>query len=114
MIGFILGYSTAKSNSRAKVRRSSTTPGYEEWEFFVIMGTILIGALWPVHLGIKLTHWGLQLGWSIAIASFMGVIGLFTGPGYILIGVIYGGIWLAFFMDKGTKIERSQYDQDCE
>ncbi len=55
MIGFIVGYSAAKSNSRANTRRSSTPPGYEEWEFFVIMGTILIGALWPIHLGIKLT-----------------------------------------------------------
>ncbi len=37
MIGFILGYSAAKSNSRAKGRRASTTPCYEEWEFVVIM-----------------------------------------------------------------------------
>jgi hypothetical protein len=92
-------------------RRSSTTPGYEEWEFCVFTGTFLVGALWSIQLGIKLTHLGLQLGWSITVASFVGVIGLFTGPGYFTVGVIYGGIWPAFFREKGKSAEEAEYEE---
>ena len=105
MIGFILGYSAAKSSSRSRARRESTSPGYEEWSFLVIMGSLLIGVVWPIHVGIKLTQWGLHIGWSIFIGGLLGVIGLLTGVGYFIIGILYAGIWLALFIENGKAAE---------
>jgi hypothetical protein len=105
MLGFLLGYSVAKSRSRARARRENLPEGYAEWEFMVLVGAFLIGVLWPVHLGFILTKWGFHWGWSVAIAITAGVIGLALGAGYIVIAIIYAGIWLAVLIEKGTAAE---------
>ena len=105
MLGFLLGYSIAKSRSRAQTRRECTPDGYAEWEFMVLVGALLVGALWPIHLGFILTKWGLHWGWSVGIAITGGVIGLSLGAGYIVIAIIYAGIWLAVLIERGKAAE---------
>ena len=51
---------------------------------------------------------GVKVGWSVTIAAIMGLIGLATGPGYILIGIIYGGIWLSVLISRGVAREEAQ------
>jgi hypothetical protein len=109
MMGFLFGYAVANSASNARTRRQNTPDGYEVWEFFVIMGTILIGIIWPIHLAVKLSHWGLNLGWAIFTGMVVGIIGLLTGPGYILIGIIYAGIWLGMFIENGKAAEEKAF-----
>jgi hypothetical protein len=56
-------------------------------------------------VGIKLTQWGLHIGWSIFIGGLLGVTGLLTGVGYFIIGILYAGIWLALFIENGKAAE---------
>jgi hypothetical protein len=114
MMGFLFGYAVANSASKARSRRQNTPDGYGEWEFLVIMGTILIGIIWPIHFAVKLSHWGLNLGWVIFTGMVVGVIGLLTGPGYIVIGIIYAGIWLGMFIENGKAAEEAAYRDEYE
>ena len=56
-------------------------------------------------LGFILTKWGLHWGWFFGIAITVGVIGLALGAGYILIAIIYAGIWLAVLIETGKAAE---------
>lgn len=106
MMGFILGYSVAKSSSRARARRDERPDGYGAFEFMVLMGALFIGVMWPIHLGIVLRGWGLHLALAISIATALGIIGLATGWGYVVIGFIYSGIWLGVLIDRGVRSEQ--------
>ena len=106
MIGLLIAYSAGKSVQRSRQRRAQLPPGYAEFEFLVLMGALAIGIAWPVHLGYKLTKWGLHLGWSIAIATLVGFVGLALGAGYIVIGIIYSGVWLSVLISTGQRREQ--------
>jgi hypothetical protein len=56
-------------------------------------------------VGIKLTQWGLHIGWSVFIGGLLGVIGLLTGVGYLIIGILYAEVWLALLIGKGKDAE---------
>lgn len=112
MIGFLLGYSVGKSAVRSRSRREARPLGYEEFEFFVIMSALVVGAAWPVHLGYTLTKWGLHVAWAVVVATLVGLIALATGAGYILVGVVYAGIWLGILIDRGRRAEEAQYLQE--
>lgn len=103
MIGFLLGYGVARSQAKSRARREALPEGYSEFEFVVILSSLFVGAIWPIHLGFKLTAWGLHVAWSVVIATLVGVIALATGAGYVVIAVVYAGIWLAFLIDRGTR-----------
>ena len=109
MIGLFLAYGAGKSVQRSRQRRAERPYGYEEFEFAVLMGAVLVGAAWPVHLGYQLTKWGLHLAWSIPIALITGVVGLALGAGYIIIGVIYAGIWLSALIIQGVAQEEEEW-----
>lgn len=108
MLGFLIGYSVARSQNRAAQRRRDLPPGYSEWEFFILVQTCLVGAIWPIHLGFQLTRWGLPVVWSISIATICGIIALATGVGYLLVGILYAGFWLAALIERGVREEESQ------
>lgn len=73
------------------------------------MSAVAIGAIWPVHLGFPLTRWGLHVGWSFPIAKFAGIIGLATGAGYTITGVICAGLWLTSRISRDSPKTRSQW-----
>lgn len=105
MIGFLVGYGVGRSRARARARREALPEGYGTFEFMVIMASLIVGAFWPVHLGFVLTRWGLHVVWSVLIATIAGIIGLALGAGYIVIAILYAGIWLAVLIDKGSRAE---------
>ena len=111
MIGLVLAYTAGKSVQRSRQRRAERPVGYEEFQFVVLMSAVAIGAIWPVHLGFVLTKWGLHVGWSVTIATLAGIIGLATGAGYIVIGVIYAGIWLTVLISRGVAQEEADLDE---
>lgn len=75
----------------------------------VLLSALVVGAGWPIHLGFVLTRWGVHVAASIVIATIAGVIGLATGVGYVIIAIVYSGIWLAVLINRGTRAE-----QQCE
>ena len=109
MIGLFLAYAAGNSVQRSRQRRAQLPPGYSEFEFVVIMSALAIGAAWPVHVGYVLTKWGIHVGWSITIAAIVGLMGLATGPGYIVIGIIYAGIWLSVLISRGVAREDAEF-----
>ena len=113
MIGLFLAYAAGKSVQRSRQRRAERPYGYEEFEFAVLVSALAIGAAWPIHLGYALTKWGLHIGWSITIATITGIIGLATGAGYIVIGIIYAGIWLTALITQGVAQEEAELEQAC-
>lgn len=106
MIGLLIAYGAGKSVQRSRQRRAQLPPGYAEFEFVVLMGALVIGVGWPIHLGYQLTKWGLHLGWSIAIAALIGLVSLAFGAGYIVIGIIYSGVWLGLLVSNGQRREQ--------
>ena len=105
MMGIIVGYAAARSASRAQARRRARPAGYAEFEFMVIVIALLIGIAWPIHLGMVMQRRGLPAAWAISIAALLGIIGLATGPGYVIIAVVYSGVWLAVLIDRGVRAE---------
>lgn len=122
MIGLFLAYGAGKSAQRSRQRRAQRPAGYEEFEFLVLLSAVAIGAIWPIHLGFVLTRWGLHVAWAISIATLVGITGLALGAGYIVIGVIYAGIWLAALITQGVAQEEAELQcahcqdgcNDCE
>ena len=72
----------------------------------VLLSALIVGAGWPIHLGFVLTRWGVHVVASILIATIAGVIALATGVGYVIIGIVYSGIWLAVLIDRGSRAEK--------
>lgn len=107
MIGLFLAYGAGRAAGRARERRESLPDGYAEFETAVMLTAAGVGLIWPVHLGYKLTQWGLRMGWAIAVASVAGVLGLLTGWGYLVIGFIYSGIWVVGLIVRGSSEEDS-------
>lgn len=95
MIGLFLAYGAGRAAGRARERRENLPDGHAEFESAVLLTAAGIGLIWPIHLGYKLTRWGLRIGWAIAVATIAGVLGLATGWGYLVIGFIYSGTWVA-------------------
>ena len=114
MIGLFLAYTAGKSVQRSRQRRAERPYGYEEFEFVVLMSAVAIGPIWPVHLVFVLTKWGLHVGWSVTIATIAGIIGLATGAGYIVIGIIYAGIWLTVLISRGVAQEEQEFERESE
>ena len=107
MIGLFLAYGAGRSAGRARRRRESLPDGYEEFEVAVLLAAAGIGLIWPIHLGYKLSQWGLRIGWAIAVAVIAGLLGLATGWGYLVIGFIYSGIWVAALIVRGSRDEEA-------
>jgi len=105
MIGFLIGYGVGRSRAQSRARREELPEGYGTFEFMVITSSLFVGACWPVHLGFVLTRWGLHVAWSVVIATVVGIIALATGVGYVIVAILYAGIWLAVLIDKGTREE---------
>ena len=103
MIGLLFAYGAGRAAGRARERRESLPDDYAEFEAAVLLTAAGIGLIWPVHLGYKLTQWGLRIGWAIAVAVTAGVLGLATGWGYLVIGFIYSGIWVAGLISRGSR-----------
>lgn len=80
----------------------------------VLVSALIVGAGWPIHLGVILTRWGLHVVVSILVATIAGVIALATGVGYVLIGVVYAGVWLAVLIDRGTRAEQEFDEKRCQ
>jgi len=95
MIGLFVAYGAGRAAGQACARRECLPDGYDEFETAVLLSAAGIGLVWPIHLGYKLTRWGLRVGWAIAVASIASILGLATGWGYLVIGFIYSGIWVA-------------------
>lgn len=95
MIGLFFAYRAGKAAGRARRRRESLPDGYAEFESALLLTAAGIGLVWPIHLGYKLSQWGLRVGWAIAVAIIAGILGLATGLGYLVIGFIYSGVWVA-------------------
>jgi hypothetical protein len=83
--------------------RESLPDGYAEFESAVLRTAAGVGLIRPIHLGYKLTQWGLRIGWAVAVAFIAGVLGLTTGWGYLVIGFIYSGIWIAGLIIRGSR-----------
>lgn len=111
MIGLLLAYGAGRAAGRSRERRESLPDGYAEFETAVLLAAVGIGLIWPVHLGFKLAEWGLRIGWVIAVATIAGILGLATGWGYLVIGFIYSGIWVAGLIVKGSRDEASACDR---
>lgn len=105
MIGLFLAFGAGRAAGRARERRESLPDGYAEFESAAMFTAAGIGLIWPVHLGYKPTQWGLRVGWAIAVAVMAGVLGLATGWGYLMIGFIYSGIWVAGLIVRGSREE---------
>lgn len=103
MIGLFLAYGAGRAAGRARERRESQPDGYAEFETAVPLAAAGIGLIWPVHLGYKLAQWRLRIGWAVVVASIAGVLGLATGWGYLVIGFIYSGIWVAGPISRGSR-----------
>jgi hypothetical protein len=103
MIGLFLAYGAGRAAGRARRRRESLPDGYAEFETAVLLTAAGIGLIWPVHLGYKLVQWGLRVGWAIAVAIIAGLLGLATGWGYVVIGFIYSGVWVASLIERGSR-----------
>ena len=107
MIGLFLAYGAGKAAGRARERRESLPDGYAEFESAVLLAAAGVGLIWPSHLGYKLTQWGLRIGWAIAVAVIAGALGLLTGWGYLVIGLIYSGTWVAGLVTSCNREEAS-------
>jgi len=107
MIGLFLAYGAGRAAGRARRGRESLPDGYEEFETAVFLAAAGIGLIWPIHLGYKLAQWGLRVGWAVAVAIIAGLLGLATGWGYVVIGFIYSGIWVAGLVVRGSREEDS-------
>ena len=107
MIGLFLAYGAGRAAGRARRRRESLPDGHEEFETAVLLAAAGIGLIWPIHFGYKLAQWGLRIGWAIAVAIIAGLLGLATGWGYLVIGFIYSGIWVAGLVLRGSREEDS-------
>jgi hypothetical protein len=105
MIGLFLAYGAGRAAGRARRRRESLPDGHEEFETAVLLAAAGIGLIWPIHLGYKLAQWGLRIGWAIAVAIIAGLLGLATGWGYLVIGFIYSGVWVAGLTVRGSREE---------
>ena len=103
MIGLFLAYGAGRAAGRARRRRESLPDGYAEFETAVLLTAAGIGLIWPIHLGYKLGQWGLRVGWAIAVAIIAGLLGLATGWGYVVIGFIYSGVWVASLIERGSR-----------
>lgn len=103
MIGLFLAYGAGRATGRARERRESLPDGYAEFESAVLLAAAGVGLIWPIHCAYKLTQWGLRIGWAVAVAIVVGVLGLATGWGYLVIGFIYAGIWVAGLILRGTR-----------
>ena len=108
MIGLLLAYSAGKSVQRSRQRRAERPYGYEEFEFVVLISALAIGVVWPLHLCFKLTQWGVGKVLATVIASVSGFVGAITGVGYIIIGIIYSGIWLTALVTRGVAAEEAK------
>ena len=102
MIGLFLAYGAGRAAGRARERRESLPDGYADFESAVLLTAAGVGLIWPIHLGYKLTQWGLRIGWAITAAFIAGVLGLATDWGYLVLGFIYSGIWVAGLITRGT------------
>lgn len=107
MIGIFVAYGAGRAAGRARERRESLPDGYADFETAVLLAVAGIGLIWPVHLGYKLAQWGLRIGWAIAVAAIAGVLGLLTGWGYLVIGLIYSGTWVAGLVTSCNREEAS-------
>ena len=107
MIGLFLAYGAGKAAGRARERRESLPDGYAEFESAVLLAAAGVGLIWPIHLGYKLTQWGLRIGWAIAVAVIAGALGMLTGWGYLVIGLIYSGTWVAGLVTSCNREEAS-------
>jgi hypothetical protein len=105
MIGLFLAYGAGRAAGRARRRREILPDGYAEFETAVLLTAAGIGLIWPIHLGYKLAQWGLRVGWAIPVAIIAGLLGLATGGGYLVIGFLYSGIWVAGLIVRGTREE---------
>ena len=111
MIGLFLAYGAGRAAGRARERRESLPDGYAEFESAVLLTAAGVGLIWPIHLGLKLWQRGLRVGWAIAVAVIAGVLGLATGWGYLMIGFIYSGIWVAGLIVRGSREEATECDR---
>lgn len=107
MIGLFLAYGAGRAAGRARRRRESLPDGYAEFETAVLLTAAGVGLAWPIHLGYKLAQRGLRIGWAVAVTSIAGVLGLATGWGYLVIGFMYSGIWVAGLISRGSRDEES-------
>lgn len=105
MIGWFLAYGAGRAAGRARRRRETLPDGYAESESSVLLSAVGVGLIWPIHLGYKLTQWGLRIGWAIAFAAIAGLLGLVSGWGYLVIGFIYSGMWVAELVVRGSREE---------
>ena len=115
MIGFLIGYGVGRSRTRSRARQQELPEGYGTFEFLVIAASMIVGACWPIHLGFVLTRAGLHVAWSVVIGTVAGILALATGVGYVIVAIVYAGIWLAVLIDKGTREEeRMMLESDGE
>jgi len=108
MIGLFLAYGAGRATGRACRRRESLPDGYEEFETALLITAAGIGLIWPVHLSYKLAQWGLRVGWAVPVAIIAGLLGLATGWGYLVIGFIYSGVWVASLILRGSRNEGAE------
>lgn len=116
MIGVIVGYAAGKAVQRSRHRMYDMPSGYEEFKFTVMASALAIGAAWPLHLAYKLTQWGLSKPVATTIASLAGFLGAMTGAGYIVIGILYSGVWLGVLIERGSREEEAmdcRYSRQC-
>ena len=102
MIGLFVAYGAGRAAGRSRERRESLPDGYAEFESAVLLAAAGIGLIWPIHFGYKLTQWRLRIGWAVTVAFIAGVLGLAAGWGYLVIGFIYSGIWVAGLASQGS------------
>ena len=102
MIGLFLAYGAGRATGRARERGESLPDGYAEFEAAVLLAAAGVGLIWPLHLGYKLAQWGLRIGWAVTVTIIAGVLGLATGWGFLVIGLIYSGIWVAGLIAGNT------------
>ena len=105
MIGLFVAYGAGRAAGRARRRRESLPDGYAEFETAVLLTAAGVGLIWPIHLGYKLAQRGLRIGWAVAVAVVVGLVGLATGWGYLVFGFFYSGIWVAGLVVRGSREE---------
>ena len=102
MISEFFAYRAGRAAGRARRRRENQPEGYQEFETALLLTAAGIAFIWPIHFGIKLAQWRVPVVLAVIAAIVAGVLGLATGWGYVVIGFIYSGIWVAMLITKSS------------
>lgn len=95
MISEFFAYRVGRAAGRTRRRREIQPEGYQEFEAALLLTAAGLALIWPIHFGVKLAQWRAPVALAVIVALIVGVLGLATGWGYVVIGFIYSGIWVS-------------------